>query len=260
MTYALFRHSVLSVLRTPAAPSASSSIVCPRLATRAPSARWYAAAPPGATNTRPRNKNIPYKTVRVVDAETGKLGPPQYLEDVLASLGTNDSKQAAKAEKKKYFVELAAPPSPATDGYALVKLRDIKAVFDQEREMRQRRRQTLKHNETKEVQLTWGVAESDLDHKLRKVRVEIGKGYRVDVVIALKKTQAAMSPAEREATVESVLAKLQDVAREWKQRDVTRSMTVLHLQDRERQLPPGTRASSLPGASSASIPPSTQSQ
>ncbi|THH13324.1 hypothetical protein EW146_g6879 [Bondarzewia mesenterica] len=181
-----------------------------------------------ASTGRPRNQNIKYETVRVVDPETRKPTDPQPYKDLL---------KAVKAEHK-YFIELVAAPSDATGGYPLVKLISQREDAQRAKEMRQKQRLGRKHAAQKEVQLTWSVEQADWDHKLRKVREEIGKGYRADLVFALKSGQQPPKPREMEDKVSQALEALQDVAIEWQPQEKGKNTVVVHLQDKGRPLPP----------------------
>jgi len=78
------------------------------------------------------------------------------------------------------------------------------------------------------VQLTWGVARADLEHKLRKAGRDLDKGYRVVVVVTVK--NGRHRPASRQELVafaDEISAALGEVAQEWKEREFTgRSMTL----------------------------------
>jgi translation initiation factor IF-3 len=167
------------------------------------------------TRTHIRNDEIQYAFVRLVDSETGRLNPPKPLRDILSSVNL-----------KTHFVELVGEqPDP------IVKIISKKDAFDRFKERKAKMKSTAKNEiEQKEIQLTWGVAAGDLVHKLKKVREELEKGNRVDVVYARKRGQRLPSPQEMEARVQETLGLMQDIGKEWKQRDVQRAATVIHLQ------------------------------
>ncbi|EPQ59677.1 hypothetical protein GLOTRDRAFT_34401 [Gloeophyllum trabeum ATCC 11539] len=160
----------------------------------------------------PKNENIPHRTVRLVDPETSKLRPPAPLEEILASFS-----------RKTHFLQLVSErPEP------IVKL--INKEEARRKRVQQRKAQLQNKMEEKEIQMTWGIASADLEHKLRKVRQELEKGNRVDLVYAPKKGQPLPSPAAREQRVKETLDLLADIGKEWKPREQTARMIVIYLE------------------------------
>ena len=183
---------------------------------------WLRSLPRNASSAasprirrHPRNDEIKHPVVQLVDAETERLHPPVSLREILASL-----------DLKTHFVELVSVnPSP------VVKIISKKDAFDRQKERKAKMRAATKNEiEQKEIQLTWGVASGDLAHKLKKVRQELEKGNRVDLVYAPKKGQRLPTPDEMEARVQETLGLLQDVGKEWKEREVRRGVAAIHLQ------------------------------
>lgn len=81
--------------------------------------------------------------------------------------------------------------------------------------------------ESKEVHLSWGVGQADLEHKLRKARRDLEKGYRVVVVVAFKNRRRPSSREHMVAFADEVSQALGEVGKEWKEREYTqRSMTL----------------------------------
>jgi len=70
--------------------------------------------------------------------------------------------------------------------------------------------------ETKVIQMTWGVEQGDLTHKVAKMKRELEKGNHIELIMAKKKKVMVPPPAEREARVTEIVALLQDVAKEVK--------------------------------------------
>ncbi|KAI0069249.1 hypothetical protein BV25DRAFT_1773021, partial [Artomyces pyxidatus] len=180
-----------------------------------------------------RDSKIPYKKVRVVDSETRKPGPPLPLADVLLMLKRQHPTKQDRTETTHY-AEVVAPPSDATDGFALVRLYNKKEQMARAKAARHKLMETRKRIEYKEVQMTWNIAAGDFDHKMRKVRDEIARGYRVNLAFASKSGQQSPSPQEMNAKITEAVDALQDVAREWMPRDRRRDVTVVFLQDKER--------------------------
>jgi translation initiation factor IF-3 len=190
------------------------------------------------------NNDIPYTQVRLVDPETRKLLPPKLLTEVIDNLPTEiQSKQGGGLPMVSVarFVQLVAPPSQATGGYALVKLIDRKEEVARGKAQRLKARESRKANEAKEIQFAWGIGPADIQHKLRKARQELSRGVRVQLLFARKATGGAQrdigTKAKQNALVTQVLEALGDVAREWRMRDERRDTVVVYLQDPQRHIP-----------------------
>ncbi|KAH9963360.1 hypothetical protein BGW80DRAFT_1231322 [Lactifluus volemus] len=200
-----------------------------------------------ASNTKDAplvNNNIPYTHVRIVDPETRKPLPPKLLTEIIDNLPTEiQSKQGGVLPKVfvSQYVQLVAPPSQATGGYALVKLIDRKEEAARERAQRLKARESRKANEAKEIQFAWGIGPADIQHKLRKARQELSRGVRVQLLFARKATGGAQrdigTKTKQNTLVTQVLEALGDVAREWRMRDERRDTVVVYLQDPQRPIP-----------------------
>jgi translation initiation factor IF-3 len=148
--------------------------------------------------------------VQLVDQETGALKPPAALSDILASV-----------DRKTHFLELVQEtPNP------IVKIIDKKAIYETKKLQQRFKKSPIS---TKEIQLTWCMGAADRVHKLRKVREELEKGNRVELVFTSKKKKR-VSPHEMETLVQEVLAQMQDVMKEWQPREVKGTLVILHLQ------------------------------
>ena len=192
-----------------------------------------------AKYTHPINNDIPYPYVRVVDPETRKPLPPQSLTEVINNLAT-ESGGPAKASVTQYAL-LVAPPSEATDGYALVKLVDRREAAAREKARRSKAHASRRASEEKEIQFAWGIGTADVQHKLRKARQELLRGVRVQLVFARR----ASGGAERDSStrtkltelVNQVVEALVDVGKEWRIRDERKNMVAVYLQDHQRPIP-----------------------
>ncbi|KAI0643648.1 hypothetical protein C8Q79DRAFT_914383, partial [Trametes meyenii] len=162
---------------------------------------------------KPRNDEIRFSYVRLVNPETGVLDPPARLRDVLS-----------RVDLKTQFLELVTEqPEP------IVKIHDKKLLFDREK-TKKLLQSNKKPPEEKEVQLTWGVGTGDLQFKLKKVRVELEDGNRVNLVFAPKKGQVLPTPAEQEKIVQEALDLLADVGKERKARTVQKQAVAVFLE------------------------------
>ncbi|KAG2130992.1 uncharacterized protein EDB93DRAFT_947067 [Suillus bovinus] len=173
--------------------------------------RTYASAGPAR---RTGDDKIPFRVVRLVDPETGKLEPPTRLSDVLKSV-----------DLKIFRVELVTEePEP------IVKIVDRRDSYQKWKEQKKAFRKSMKAGEQKEIQITWGVDDGDLKHKITKARAELEKGYRVDIVITPRKGQKLPKPDEMAARVSEIASMLLDIAKEWKARDIQKTTTTMSFQ------------------------------
>ncbi|KAF8495234.1 hypothetical protein F5888DRAFT_1805078 [Russula emetica] len=195
-------------------------------------------------DTTPINNDIPYTYVRVVDPETRKPLPPRPLAEVVDNLPTEiQPKQGGGLPKifVTHFAQLVAPPSEATNGYALVKLVDCRQAAAREKTQRLKAIASRKASEEKEIQFAWSIGAADVQHKLRKARQELERGVRVQLVFARKASGGSErdfgTRAKQNELVAQVVEELTDVAREWRMRDERRNMVVVYVQRHPRPIP-----------------------
>jgi translation initiation factor IF-3 len=190
------------------------------------------------------NNDIPYTYVRVVDPETRKPLPPRPLAEVVNNLATDIQPKQGGGPPKIFvtqFAQLVAPPSDATNGYALVKLVDRREAAAREKTQRLKAQASRKASEEKEIQFAWSIGAGDVQHKLRKARQELERGVRVQLVFARKASggseRDSRTREKQNGLVAQVVEELTDVAREWRMRDERRNMVVVYLQDHQRPIP-----------------------
>jgi len=172
----------------------------------------YAARAPMPGSNHPRDHDIPHRIVHLVN-EDGRLEPPIPLAHHLASI-----------DSKTHFIELVSEhPQP------IVKIRSKKEEVQKAKEWQQRQKEVAANNVQKEIQMTWGVEQGDLAHKLNKVRKELQKGSRVELVFAPKVNQRVPSPAVMEARLNETAEKIAEFAKEWLPRKVERGVAILYL-------------------------------
>ncbi|RYP01444.1 hypothetical protein DL764_006214 [Monosporascus ibericus] len=160
------------------------------------------------------NGQIPYKWIRLVQAD-GSLSPEaRQTDDVLMGL-----------DLKTWTLELLAPPpaprDPDSDAdadsnsnvdagppAAICRIVDrAAATAAAEEAARAARRKAVG---TKELELNWAIAPHDLAHKLRRLREFLGKGMQVEVMLARKRGGRAAAKDEAEA----LLARVREAALE----------------------------------------------
>ncbi|KAF5371938.1 hypothetical protein D9615_008083 [Tricholomella constricta] len=178
-----------------------------------------------ASKTLPRDEAIEHPIVQLVDPTTGRLNEPTPLRTILASL-----------DRRKQFVELVSlTPGP------LVKIFSKSEVRQHAQEAAMKARVSARKNIHKEVQLTWSAAPGDLAHKLGKIRQELERGARVDLVFTRKKNQTPLSIPDMQARALEVVEELADVSKEWKEREVRANMTAIFLQGSGESEPVGRK-------------------
>ena len=159
-----------------------------------PLARTYAG------DARPRNEDIPFKYVKLVDPQTGHLTQSIPLIDVLNSRERNEKNVHLNA------VELVSfKPDP------IVKFINLKDEYVKKRAQQRKHAESSKARKEKEVQMTWQVAGGDMGHKLQKARDALLAGQRVVVAYTSKKGQTRLTPEEMKAKLDETLQRLQDV-------------------------------------------------
>lgn len=170
---------------------------------------------PGATHLR--NEAIPFRSACLV-GEDGSLGPLTPLSQLLASL--NPAEQ---------FLELVGnnPEQP------IVKLKNKKEHFQKQKEWNKRQKVVASSNVQKEIQMSWGVEVGDLTHKLKKVRKELEKGNRVELVFSPKVPQRPPTAAHMTARLQEATVHLVEFAREWSPRKVEGAVAILYLKGLE---------------------------
>ncbi|KII96019.1 hypothetical protein PLICRDRAFT_34976 [Plicaturopsis crispa FD-325 SS-3] len=161
------------------------------------------------------NASIPYRTVRLLDAKTGERQELEALTDVLARID----------EKKQFLELLTETPEP------LVRIQDWKETREKFKALRKASK--AKGQDTavqKEIQMTWGVAGGDFDHKILKAREELEKGNRVHLAFAPKRGQPRPTQEEMQSRADMCVEMLADISKEYKPRDVQKFVTVISLQ------------------------------
>ena len=126
-----------------------------------------------------------FTMVEVKDPNSGVVGPPELLDDVLR-----------RFDKKRYHVELVSPTRP------LVKIIDRHEAASERKDKFVAQKSGL-NKSRKEVQFSWGVSRADLDAKLAKAREGLTARHPVDVVLVHKRGQEVQAEA-RDAVLEYI--------------------------------------------------------
>ncbi|KAE9399122.1 hypothetical protein BT96DRAFT_920341 [Gymnopus androsaceus JB14] len=175
--------------------------------------RLHASAVHHSKYQKPRNDNIPFSDVHLVDLENSGQLVKMSLTDLIA-----------KIDPKESFVELQSTvPLP------VVKIINRREAAERRKISKEKHKQNVKKNVKKELQFTWGMAMGDLEHKLDRAKAELKKGARVDLVFAPKSGQKPPPIAEMKERMELIAERVADVGVEWKERELRRGMGALFI-------------------------------
>lgn len=203
-------------------PSPSSSVptFSRRNISRHPS-RGSARTPPPAANESPDDQDaalakvrdmnrvydedIPVSTIVIVDPTNGSLLPPTTLRSVLAAL-----------DRDRYKLLLV----DRTHRPPICRIIDKNEERKQAQEQRQKEKERKANSRTpgagstKEVHVTWGVSPHDLQHKLKKGKDFLAKGYRLLVVIESKKGVPPVDKQGQRAVLNQIAKVLEDYGKQ----------------------------------------------
>ncbi|KAI1814767.1 hypothetical protein GGS20DRAFT_585139 [Poronia punctata] len=154
-----------------------------------------------------RDHQIPYPFVRIRDEETGVLSPPQRADAVRENL------------RKGETLIMVAPPPPFSEaevnapGRVLEPRAAICRILDAEAAQKMLNPQAFRDEvtklaaqHTKELELNWAIAPHDQEHKLKRLTEFLGKGLRVQLLLAPKKRGRRATPEE----VDGLLAHIKE--------------------------------------------------
>ncbi|KAI0378609.1 hypothetical protein F5Y04DRAFT_261794 [Hypomontagnella monticulosa] len=148
-----------------------------------------------SSNGRPTNRKIPYSWVRIAaPPPDSTLSPPRRTDAVLEELNL-----------KTHTLVMVAPPPESDEGgkpAAICRIIDNAAERAAALEAAQQARR--KAVDLKELELSWGITDHDLGHKLKGLRRFLEKGLRVEVIVARKRGKRSATKADADAVVAKV--------------------------------------------------------
>ncbi|KAI0546351.1 hypothetical protein F4679DRAFT_416434 [Xylaria curta] len=169
-----------------------------------------AAAQRMIVRKHPRDKDIPYRWVRIA-GESQSLSEPQRIDDVLASLPRGHS---------LVMVAPPPPPSPSKEGEeptivepsaaaAICRIIDAVAEAAAAKAAAVAAKEAAKESkkvaqQTKTLELNWAIAPHDLAHKMKRLGEFLAKGMRVDMLLARKKGSRKATREEGEELVRRI--------------------------------------------------------
>ena len=178
----------------------------------------------GLQKQRPANRQITYKWVKVVQ-EDGTLSEPERLERVLRRINLDthrlemvarppaelrrEAEGESEGEKPGGANEWGLDEEELDGEAAICKIIDKEAARLAEEEARQKARQRAVA--TKELELNWAIAAHDLEHKARRLREFLAKGFTVEILLAKKRRGRPATREEANALLETVRAIAEEV-------------------------------------------------
>jgi translation initiation factor IF-3 len=85
------------------------------------------------------------------------------------------------------------------------------------RELAKERRKKKKMQVVKTVEVSWAIDPRDLEHKVRKVKELLEKGFRVEITVGTKKGMAKQTLERMDELLEDIRQECEVVGREWKE-------------------------------------------
>lgn len=146
-----------------------------------PQIRKYAAHPPQTKRRLPQNELIRGRYVHIV-GEDGQLGEPEELSRILRYL--NRDTEVLQAVSLPH----ANNTDPDAPQYPVCRVISKQAIRDAEKAAKLKKRPASNPaNVVKKMEINWAIDPNDLGHRLNKLREFLGKGYRVEVLLAGKR-------------------------------------------------------------------------
>ncbi|KAI0405293.1 hypothetical protein F4802DRAFT_191667 [Xylaria palmicola] len=149
----------------------------------------------------PRDQDIRYRWVRVADG-SGSLSPPQRTDDVLARLPAGHSLVMVSPPPPPPTPAPGAPAAVLQPSAAICRIIDAAAEAAAAKSAEKEEKRLTKH--TKQLEVNWAVAPHDLGHKVKRLHEFLGKGYRVELLLARKKGSRKATPEEAQELVRHV--------------------------------------------------------
>ncbi|KAI0910647.1 hypothetical protein F4823DRAFT_561655 [Ustulina deusta] len=172
---------------------------------RRPFSTTSAAAAAQPKRSLPRDRDIPYRWVRIASG-SGVLSGPQRTETVLAGLPSGHSLEMVAPPP--------APPAPSSSSSiptialppaAICRIVDVDAeVAAAAAAAAREAKEASQVAPTKTLEINWSIAAHDLAHRMRRLEEFLGKGLRVDVMLARKRGCRRATDDEGQTLVEKI--------------------------------------------------------
>lgn len=165
----------------------------------------------------PRDEEIKAFKVHVVHPETQRLSGPHILTDVL------DERQKDEKCRPTQYLQQVAPADHEADPpryHPIVKLFDKK--LEREREAERRKAGKEKKQQTKQLEVSWTIGDSDLGHRLGRLKEFLEKGWKVELLFGVKRKGWNQKRDPTSEEIVKVLEKIREAvkgiegAKEWR--------------------------------------------
>ncbi|KAF8246344.1 hypothetical protein K440DRAFT_645071 [Wilcoxina mikolae CBS 423.85] len=182
-----------------------TTLLLPRPCTRTYAAlRERPVVTPAQSKRRVMDEEIPASTVTYIDKD-GQFQGSVSLSSILNSI-----------DRSQYHVVCVNPS--AIDVPLICKVQsktDIEELdrrrYRTEKEKRKAKKEKSIHLTIKEVELSWAISEHDLGHRMKKIRQFMEKGYKVSVMLGVKKGMSKQ-PLR---TMYELLERVRDECAQW---------------------------------------------
>lgn len=210
-----FRTAVVSVLRPRNVHRITQDLVT--INTTSP---MFQTAIRGTKRSHPKNGQIPYEVVQVLDPD-GTMHHPTRLTKLLESI-----------DPTTHLVRLIEHHPPTVQILTQLEEKMRKLQTKAEKKVSESKRRIA----NKEAQLSWFTSGMDLEHKLAKAKAELQKGdVRLDVVFNPKRGVRNPTRDEMLRYMQEVVDALADVGNEWREREFRGGSVRLFLQSTVRK-------------------------
>ncbi|KAJ7229146.1 hypothetical protein GGX14DRAFT_345403 [Mycena pura] len=127
-------------------------------------------------------------------------------------------------DRRDQWVELVSDtPEP------IVRIINKKQELLRQKKLKERQREAARLNVVKEVQLTWGSEQSDMDHKLARVRAYLEMGARVNIVFSAKPKTVPPRVKSQQEKVQSTIELMADISTTWQPVEWRKNTAVIFL-------------------------------
>lgn len=167
--------------------------------------------------SHPKNLQIPYEVVQVLDADD-TLHHPHRLVKIMEGVDTTT-----------HVVRLVSEHPPTVR--ILTRVEDEMARIERKMSKKIQEGKKGRAMETMEVRFKWVTSGGDFEHKLAKARAELEDGgRRVELSFGGKKGQRWPTKEEQDEVFQNVVDRLADVGTEWRGRDFKSGAVRVSLQ------------------------------
>ncbi|KAI8947954.1 hypothetical protein F4801DRAFT_487193 [Xylaria longipes] len=197
------KHASLPTSKHARSPAIASTSPCCRV-------RAFSTTSPAAAAHRrmiikknPRDKDIPYRWVRIADG-SNTLSAPQRTDVAIANLPPGHSLMMVAPPPPPDAAAAAAPGSQLTIQPAAAICRIVDAVAEAAAKKEAAKESKKLAQQTKTLELNWAIAPHDLAHKMKRLGEFLSKGMRVEILLARKRGSRKASQSEGEELVRRI--------------------------------------------------------